>query len=195
MGTYSWEYTSSDVHIQICQVEAKRITAEERESHQVKQIRLTQRQFAIVDDADYDWLNQYKWHAYKKRGNFYAARKITIEKNKRTTILMSRVILGLALEDKRQGDHQNHITLDNQRDNLRICTNQENNRNRKSVRNSSSRYKGVSWYKRIRKWQAHIQMNRKRKHLGYFKIEKEATLAYNKAARNLFGEFAYLNLV
>jgi len=157
----------------------------------MKRIELTQGQIALVDDTDYDWLNQYKWCAYKPpTGGFYAKR----EESGRT-ILMHRQILGLEKGDKRQGDHQNHNTLDNRRENIRICSCQQNQRNRKPRLNISSVYKGVSWYKRCKKWQAHIQMNKKRKHLGYFKREREAAFAYNEVARNLFGEFAWLNPV
>lgn len=156
----------------------------------MKQIPLTQGQFAIVDDADYDWLNQWKWYArYSKYTKTYYARR-RFDGN---IILMHRQILGLGFRDKRQGDHKNHNTLDNRRNNIRVCTCQENQRNRKPRLNTTSGYKGVSWYSRIKKWQAHIQADGKREHLGYFKKEKDAALAYNKAARNLFGEFVWLN--
>ena len=156
----------------------------------MKQIKLTQGQVALVDDADFDWLNQWKWCVLKSPAGFYARRRDSGQ-----DILMHRVILGLELGDKRQGDHQNHNTLDNRQDNIRICTCQQNQRNRKPRLNLTSGYKGVSWYRRIKKWQAHIQMNGKRKHLGYFTEEKEAALAYNKIAGNIYGEFAYLNPV
>ena len=98
----------------------------------MKKIELTQDQYAIVDDADYDWLNQWKWFAYKhRRGNFYAARMSPTKNGSRFYIRMSREILGLEHNDKRQGDHIHHNTLDNRRANLRICTNAENLKNRK----------------------------------------------------------------
>ncbi|KKN21672.1 hypothetical protein LCGC14_0923000 [marine sediment metagenome] len=157
----------------------------------MKNIKLTQGKFAIVDDADYVWLNQWKWCAYKPpTGGFYAKRK-----GSGRTILMHRQILGLGPGDKRQGDHIFHNTLDNRRNNLRICTGQENQRNRKPRSNTTSGYKGVSWHNRIKKWQVHIQVNRRRKHLGYFVLELDAALAYNKAAKELYGVFVYLNPV
>lgn len=160
----------------------------------MKQIPLTQNKFALVDDADYDWLNQWKWFAHKHHsGNFYAVRNYSIGNNKQTTIKMHRQILGLEKGDKRQGDHRNHFTLDNQRDNLRICTHSQNQMNQKSNRNSTSKYKGVSWDKLNKKWTAHIQINGQQKNLGYFHNEIFAAGVYDKAATREFGEYAYLN--
>lgn len=162
----------------------------------MKKIKLTQGQYAIVDDADYDSLNQYKWFAYKHRlGNFYAARMSPTKDGKRFFIRMSREVLGLAHRDKRQADHVLHNTLDNQRKNLRICTNQQNAMNQKTPLNKTSKHKGVSWYRSRKKWLAKIQINGKRKHLGYFKKEKDAAKAYNEVARYEFREFACLNQI
>jgi outer membrane protein assembly factor BamD (BamD/ComL family) len=65
--------------------------------------------------------------------------------------------------------------------------------NKKSYKGSSSKYKGVAWHKRHKKWNAQIQINGKQKHLGYFTSEEEAALAYNKEAIKLFGEHALIN--
>ena len=67
--------------------------------------------------------------------------------------------------------------------------------NRKSDRNTSSQYKGVSYFKQTNKWISYITYNNKRIHLGLFKNELKAAIAYNKKAIELFGEFAYLNKV
>lgn len=160
----------------------------------MKQIPLTQGQYTLVDDTDYDWLNQWKWCVIKDRsGAFYVVRNLTIEKGKKRLIRMSRQILGLTYGDKRQADHKDHNTLDNQRSNLRICTHQQNNMNRKSFSNTSSKYKGVTWSKQAKKWIAHIQVNKKVKYLRLFDSEKDAAEAYDRAAIQEFGEFAYLN--
>jgi len=162
----------------------------------MKQIKLTQGQYALVDDADYDWLNQWKWHAHKHHsGNFYAARMSPRKKDNGHNVSMAREILGLKQRDSRQADHINHNTLDNRRDNLRICTHQQNLRNQKSPSNTSSQYKGVRWHKTSKKWQAQIKINGKSKYLGSSDSEKEAALMYNKAAKKYFGEFAYLNVI
>jgi len=163
----------------------------------MKKIKLTQGQYAIVDDADYEELSKHKWCAkYSKCTNsFYAVRMSFVKKSKRLVISMAREILGLKYKDKRQADHQNHNTLDNRQDNLRICTAQQNHMNRKSLPNSSSRFKGVSWHKLAKKWSAQIFVNKKLRFLGYFDVEIFAALAYNVAARKYFGEFACLNLI
>ena len=94
-------------------------------------------------------------------------------------------------------DHINHNGLDNRKDNLRFGTNQQNQQNSRSHKNSSSQYKGVSLYKRPRskRWEAYITHKRKKTHIGYFTCAHEAALAYNKKAKELFGEYALLNEV
>ena len=79
--------------------------------------------------------------------------------------------------------------------NLRECTKAQNAMNQKGRSDRFSRYKGVCWYKRDKKWHAQICVNGKRKHLGFYKSEIEAALVYNKAALSAFGEFAYINNV
>lgn len=160
--------------------------------NEIKRIKLTRGQFALVDDADYDWLNQWKWYAHKSRGVFYAVRMLSQKCGKHIEIRMHRLILGLEHGDKREGDHRNHNTLDNQQVNLRICTHQQNTFNQKSP-SSSSQFKGVSWHKAHKKWQAYIKTNGKIKYLGIFKAERDAALVYDTAAIREFGEFAYLN--
>ena len=161
----------------------------------MKHIPLTQGKFAIVDDADYEWLNQHKWYALKIRQTFYAVRHTTKPSGEQTIIYMHREILGLNFDDKRQGDHRNHGGIDNQRDNLRICTNSQNQQNMRPnpQKNCSSVYKGVCWHKNRRKWQADIEINGHHIYLGHFKSEIDAAKAYDKAASKYFGEFAYLN--
>lgn len=160
----------------------------------MKRIKLTQGQYALVDDADYKYLNQWKWHAHKQSsGNFYAVRSSSRKKGKRFLIRMHRVILGLEHFDMREGDHENHNTLDNRRSNLRICSCQQNRMNRTSNRNTTSRFRGVYWKKQDKKWRVSIQVNGKRKHLGYWNMEEVAALRYDIVAIREHGEFACLN--
>lgn len=159
----------------------------------MREIPLTQGQVAIVDDADYDWLNQWKWYARKEGLNFYAARNPLKKSGNTAKIYMARQILGLDEGDCREADHQNHNTLDNRRSNIRICTHQQNMRNRKSFPNKTSHFKGVNWCKRLKNWQVAIRANGKTLYLGRFKDEKEAAFVYNEAAKKYFGKFAFLN--
>jgi hypothetical protein len=86
-------------------------------------------------------------------------------------------------------DHINNNPLDNRRCNLRIATQHENNCNRVPLETGTSKYRGVSWNKQKRKWQALIMFNRKSFFLGYHKTELEALDAYEARAKELFGEF------
>jgi len=166
----------------------------------MRTIELTQGQVALVNDEDYGGLNQFKWFAVwsPNTKSFYAERHSKTVNGKRHTISMAREVLGLQKGDKRQADHINHDTLDNRRCNLRICTHQQNGMNRRKRRphagkKCSSRYSGVCWDKRAKKWRAYIRHNGKRIYLGYFTSEIEAAKAYDKKAKELFGEFANLN--
>jgi len=145
----------------------------------MKRIPLTQGQYAIVDDWNYERLSKYGWisHWRNSTRSFYVVRassRLDDVSGKQNTIYMHREILGLKKGDKRQVDHINHDTLDNREGNLRIITDQKNKWNR---RNS----KGYSWHKGHKKYIATITVNRKNVHLGYFDTPEEAHQAYLKA--------------
>ena len=161
----------------------------------MKRIPLTQGKFAIVDDEDFDWLNQWKWSAFKCPHTFYVERSIYSRDTKKArTVRLHREILGLKKDDGKQADHINGSGLDNRRCNLRVCTRSENNRNmQKQFKICSSKYKGVNWRKNRKKWRAEICKDYKHIHIGYFDSEIEAAEAYDKKAKELFGEFARTN--
>lgn len=94
--------------------------------------------------------------------------------------------------DKRQPDHENGVTLDNRRNNLRFATSSQNAMNRRKTSANSSGYKGVHWHKGHQKWCAQIKVNGKSIHLGYFDTPEEAHAAYCEAATRLHGDFARL---
>lgn len=156
-------------------------------------IPLSQGLFAQVDDADYDYLRQWKWYAQKRTNTVYAT-----SHDKATVILMHRLILGLT-DRYSLTDHIDHNGLNNQRSNLRAASYSQNNSNRRSQKNSLSKYLGVSLNIQKRKdrvyryWTAHIGKNNKRIRLGYFKTEEDAARAYDEAAKVHHGEFASLN--
>ena len=101
--------------------------------------------------------------------------------------------LGRILLNGELAEHENCITLDNRRFNLRVASGSQNQANRPASKRSTSGYKGVSWYRNRDKWQASIQKNGKKTNLGYFSDKVEAARAYDKAALEMFGEFARLN--
>lgn len=159
----------------------------------MKTIPLTQGQFALVDDSDYDWLSQWKWCSNKKAGGFYAIRNSPRKNGRQSQIYMHRQILDLEKGDGQQGDHRDCNTLNNQRNNLRICTSQQNTFNQKAISNTTSLFKGVCWNKKAKKWESKIGVNGKTKHLGSFHNEIFAAGVYDRAAKKYFDEFAYLN--
>ena len=158
---------------------------------QMKLIPLTQGKFAIVDDKDFDRLNQYKWCAHKRGGTYYAERMKRIG-DRRITIFMHREILGVL--PGVEIDHRIGNGLDNRSRNIRICTRSDNQCNKKKgQRQTTSRFKGVSWAKDRNKWRVWIQINGKSKYLGCFDSEVEAARKYDEEANQLFGKFARMN--
>lgn len=149
-------------------------------------IELTKDKRVIVDDEDYEFLMQWKWcynAGYALRGD---------AKNN-TKILMHRVLM--STPEDMEVDHINQNKLDNTRINLRNVSISENQMNRGKYANNTSGFKGVSWHKRLNKWQVSIQAHKKTIHLGYFTAIKEAALNYNMGAIKYHGEFAVLNLI
>jgi len=145
--------------------------------------------FIIVDDADYEWLNQYGW--YLIRGS--------VQSNPRWLVapdgsrLISRIIMnapkGVIV------DHKNRNKLDNRRENLRLATRTQNNQNRTPSKKTKSGYKGVVWHKESQLWSAKIIINKKIISLGYYPTKEEAAEQYNIAAQKYFGEFACKNII
>jgi hypothetical protein len=149
-------------------------------------IPVTRRRFVVVDLDDYYRLSKYRWYATVSRNTFYAARK---RRGKR--IFMHREIMRPG--DDMVVDHIDRDGLNNCRSNLRLCTVGENCRNAVGNAGAMSKYKGVGWHKRIKKWTATIQADKKSYHIGYFSDEIDAAKAYDRRARKLHREFAYLN--
>ena len=153
----------------------------------MKLVPLTRGQFAIVDDADFDTLIEFKWYAQwnESTKSFYAARA-----SYRRQVRMHRVIMGLGHGRRRPVDHINRNTLDNRRENLRICTPTQNCANSVRSKRNSTGYKGVTFNKQQGRYVARVRINCKSKFLGYFSDPKLAHEAYVKAATKLFGKFA-----
>ncbi|MBN2138489.1 MAG: HNH endonuclease [Sedimentisphaerales bacterium] len=158
-----------------------------------RKIPLTKGKYAIVDPEDYDALMRYKWHTTKNGLTFYAKRNPRLgKKRKAPPIYMHRYILKppplLVV------DHINFDGLDNRKANLRLATRKQNNRHtRRTRKTGSSKYKGVTWYTREKRWVAKITADGITRTLGYFKSERTAALAYDRAAKIYHKEFAALN--
>ena len=107
--------------------------------------------------------------------SFYAERGISLRRGKQSRESMHRRILGLEYGDKREGDHRNHVTLDNRRANIRIVTRAENAHN--------NRGRGFYWNKRERKYMAYLRVDGVDKYLGYYDNPKDARSAYLAAKK------------
>lgn len=172
----------------------------------MKQIVQSQRhgkRFVYFDDEDIDLLyDNYTWHLRRGRNDtFYVCgRRISDKKS----VKMHRIIMNCP--DGYVVDHIDGDGLNNRKRNLRVCTIAENNYNKKGNISSTSKYRGVSlcidkcvkksgksytYYK----WKSQITKDGKFYLLGRFLSEKDAAIAYNKKAIELYGEFAYLNQV
>ena len=142
----------------------------------------------LVDDADLPLVQSKKW--YRHSGG-YATAYLSVSCRGAADgrlVLMHELITGLKFVD-----HENGNRLDNRRSNLRPANKFQNARNA-SVRTcatKTSRFKGVCWHAQREKWYARIAG----KSLGLFPTEESAALAYNIAAKELFGEFARFNII
>lgn len=154
-------------------------------------IPLTHDNIAVVDTEDYNYLNQWKWHADKGGNSLYACRNQNLGKIngkfKYKKFRMHRLILDPP--KKLFVDHINGNGLDNRRSNLRLCNMRQNCQNQKNrKRKKSSKYPGVYWDKSNNKWVAGIRLKGKRTFLGYFEDEHEAAKKYEKVLREQVGE-------
>lgn len=159
----------------------------------MKEIKLTQGRVALVDDEDYEYLVQWKWHAHKdaRRDVWYAKRNINLKNGHYKSIQMHRIIMNTKVG--MEVDHIDGDGLNNQKYNLRNCFRSGNMRNRRYT--GKVEYLGVHIRKNRGTYVATIHFNKNLKYLGSFKTAEEAAIAYNKAAIEIHGEFARLNII
>lgn len=139
----------------------------------MREIKLSRGMIALVDDEDFEELSQWKWSVSEKsKGRFYAVRRRSkSDPPNPKQIKMHRQIT--QAPDGLVVDHLNHNTLDNRRDNLRVCTQQENAQNRLY----DPFAKGYRWMPERNKWRAFLKRNKKFIHLGCFDLEEQAKQA------------------
>jgi len=156
----------------------------------MKEIPLTRGYFALVDDEDYPYLSQFKWHAsVEKVGYVRAVRKLPTLNGKRGKMFMHRELMGSPAN--LFVDHKDGDALNKCKSNLRICDQAQNSRNRSKSKNNTTGYCGVS--RHGKKFQASITINSDRLYLGMYDTCVWAAIAYDQAAIECHGEFARLN--
>lgn len=164
----------------------------------MKKIPLTRGKYTLVDDQDYEFLNQWKWRVLRAKlkdvkDGWYAHRN-TPRPNRKSIAMHRAVAARMGFPNTPEVDHKDHDGLNNQRYNLRPCTVRQNRWNRRKRSGCTSKYKGVYWHKRPKiGWMARIFCLGKHYYLGMFDSERDAAKAYDVAARSHFGEFAKLN--
>jgi len=159
----------------------------------MKKIKLSNGQFAMVDNADYEELRKHNWTYQKTGTHAYAVRNHWYDK-KNHLIRMHSVIIG-GVPKGMAVDHIDGNGLNNQRKNLRVCTIGQNATYRRKPKTGKGLYKGVMKYagKKKTSWRAVIGCKGKVYHLGMFTTEEEAARAYDQKAKEFFGEYALLN--
>jgi hypothetical protein len=152
-------------------------------------IAMTQGQTTLVDAADVDWLSEFSWQARWDRHSlrFRVSRTAAPDADhpKRWTIWMHRAIWERAHGPIPEGytvDHADRDTLNNRRSNLRLATSSQQMQNRGTFRSNTSGYRGVSWHRRVGKWQARIRIDGRLIGLGYYTEPEAAARAYDAAS-------------
>lgn len=156
-----------------------------------RKIKLNDGRYTLVDPDIYYRFNDFDWCAKTCFGRTYAVRFIDTPKGTKL-ISLHREIFNAPVG--KLVDHKNEDSLDNRIDNLRLATYSQNGCNSRIDKSkTSSRYRGVRFIKKSRKWAANIRIDGKKLWLGSFTKEIDAALAYDAAARKYHGEFARLN--
>lgn len=133
----------------------------------------------MVDDDDFDALNNHNWHAAKQPNTFYACRTVRVGDGRKKTIWMHRVINKTPSGLKT--DHIDGNGLNNSRTNLRSVSHADNMINGGRFSKNKPKYRGVSWHKRLNKWVAQITVDYKNNWIGSFDTPEEARAAYQAA--------------
>ena len=158
----------------------------------MKKIFLPHGKYTIVDDEDFEWLNQWKWHC---RGG-YACRTINIktDSGRRTTkyISMHREILGVA--GRSEVDHRDLDKLNNTKSNLRVSSRSENMMNQGVRKDNRSGYKGIRQTK-YKTFEVRVCSKGKSIQVGTFRKLEDAIIAHSNAVKIYHGEFSRPNCI
>jgi hypothetical protein len=158
------------------------------------EVELSNGLIATIDAADAAPVAPFRWYCSVSGSGktFYAAARIRAD-GKQTTLYMHRLITGCQRGDGKDVDHKDGNGLNNRKNNLRVCTRQQNQCNRDST--NPTGFRGVALMKggRVKPWVAGLKYRGRRLVFGYYATAEEAARAYDDAAKRLNGEFARLN--
>lgn len=159
----------------------------------MKTVLLPNGMMLIVDDADFAAISKFKWHTSPSMHTMYAKRHAKDQTGKRIRVYIHRQLL-----EAKPGFYVDHIDgngLNNQRSNLRLCTPSENSQHImiKPSHGFHSKYIGVSYSIRMKKWSARATVRRKTTNIGWLDTESEAAAARDEFVKVAYGQFAHLN--
>jgi len=146
----------------------------------MKKIELTKGYITLVDNKDFNWINQWKWHY----NHGYAMRKEWLYNRKKyRTVYMHRLINDT--ESELETDHINRDKLDNRRKNLRSVSKSVNQSNKGIQKNNTSGFTGIFFEKQRNKWRIRLSMNKKRVNFGSFKDLESAVSCYKEIKKQI----------
>ena len=141
----------------------------------------------IIDKEDFELIDNYKRYVYINSDGY-----ALISKNNEE-IFIHRLVMGLEKryndDNKLIVDHKDGNRLNNTKDNLRIIEKNKNPINCKIYKNNTSGHKGITWMKRLNKWQVTICYNKKRIYLGVFENYYDAVKCREEAESKYYGEY------
>lgn len=144
--------------------------------------------FTSVDDNDYEWLNQWKWHPNQSKNGskLYVKRFIHLGFRENGSPIHKTVFMHKLINetpDDMDTDHINQNPLDNRRKNLRTATRSQNQHNVGLRKDNKSGIRGVNWNSLENKWKVFLNFEKKHYYLGTFRDKKDAIMARKEAER------------
>ena len=166
----------------------------------MKKIKLTQGRYALIDDEDYPYLSRFNWMLNKKKREImgsvyeyeYACKMIQRNKIQIMVYMYEFLIEAINYECV---VFKNKNTLDYRKSNLGLVSYGVRGTMAKKRKGTYSKYKGLTYRPKKKIFEVRICKDKKTYYLGKFKSEKKAAIAYNKKAKELYGEFAYQNII
>lgn len=134
------------------------------------------------DLEDYEKIKDYCWIEHTRDDGYKTLEARELHKQK--IIRMHYIIFDKFC------DHKDRNTFNNRKSNLREATPSQQSMNKNKRKDNSSGFIGVNWHKAQQMWVARINIDKKRKTIGYFNKKEDAIIARLKAEKEYYGEFS-----